>query len=302
MDRIDTMKAFTAVVQEGSFTKAADRLGLSSQLVSKYVSQLEEHLKVRLLNRTTRRVNVTEAGRAYFERCQQVLIDIEEMDNALTNLSETASGLLKVSAPMSFGIHHLPSALVKFQQQHPDVKLDITLTDKKVDLLEDGVDVALRIGQLSNSSLIAKKLTPIKLVVCASPAYLAERGEPKTSADLVHHNYLHFSYSDLGAAFGRFGEHFSALKIPSDFACNNGDMLVEAAIAGRGIVVQPTFLVSKAFRRGQLKAILTDYAPEPFGLYAVYVHRKFLASKVRCFVDALSQYYGKTPYWDAIDD
>lgn len=202
LDRIDTMKAFTAVVQEGSFTKAADRLGLSSQLVSKYVSQLEEHLKVRLLNRTTRRVNVTEAGRAYFERCQQVLIDIEEMDNALTNLSETASGLLKVSAPMSFGIHHLPSALVQFQQQHPDVRLDITLTDKKVDLLEDGVDVALRIGQLTSSSLIAKKLTPIKLVVCASPEYLAERGEPKTPADLIHHNYLHFSYSDLGAAFG----------------------------------------------------------------------------------------------------
>ncbi len=137
MDKLETMKAFTAVVQEGAFGKAANKLGISPQLVSKYVSQLEEQLAVRLLNRTTRRVNVTESGRAYFERCQQVLIDIEEMDNALTDLSDTAAGTLKISAPMSFAIGHLSDALSAFQQQYPEVKLHITLTDKKVDLLED---------------------------------------------------------------------------------------------------------------------------------------------------------------------
>ncbi|MCE9678679.1 LysR family transcriptional regulator [Shewanella sp. AS1] len=298
MDRIDGMRAFTAVVQEGGFSKAAQRLNLSPQLVSKYVSQLEDHLKVRLLNRTTRKVNVTEAGLAYFERCQQVLIDIEEMDNALTNLSSQAAGTLKVSAPMSFGIGHLPEALDLFQRQYPEVKLNVTLTDKKVDLLEDGVDVALRIGKLASSSLIAKKLAPIKLVFCASPDYLARHGIPEKLEDLAGHNYLHFQYADPQLILGRLGPTFSGLKLGSDFSCNNGDMLVAAAIQGRGIALQPTFLVSQALKEGKLVALMEDYTPEPLGLYAVYVHRKFLASKVRSFVSCLSQYFGKTPYWD----
>ncbi|MCG9696402.1 LysR family transcriptional regulator [Shewanella sp. Isolate11] len=300
MDKLDTMRAFTAVVQEGAFAKAAEKLGISPQLVSKYVSQLEEQLKVRLLNRTTRRVNVTEAGLAYFERCQQVLIDIEEMDNALTDLSDNASGTLKISAPMSFAIGHLPDALTAFQQQYPEVKLHITLTDKKVDLLEDGVDVALRIGRLASSSLVAKKLAPIKLVICASPSYLQQHGTPETPQDLIEHNFLHFQYSDLNYVFSRFGEQFSALKVPSDFSCNNGDMIVAAAIKGRGIALQPTFLVCEALKNGQLQTLMPHYTPEPLGLYGVYAHRKFLASKVRCFINFLSQYFGDKPYWDEL--
>lgn len=298
MDKIDAMRAFSTVVQEGSFSKAAEKLKLSPQLVSKYVSQLEGHLQTRLLNRTTRRVNITEAGITYFERCQQVLIDIEDMENSLGTLHQQPSGTLRISAPMSFGMHHLSKVLVDFQKKYPLVKVDLHLTDKKVDIVEDGFDMALRIGELKSSSMVAKKITPIRLVICASPQYLTTNGTPNTPSDLADHCFLHYSYSDNNAIFSKFNIKTSGIKFKSKFSANNGDVLVNAAIQGGGITIQPTFITGKHISEGTLTTIMEEYKPASLGLYAVYAHRNHLASKVRYFIDFICDYFGSTPYWD----
>ncbi|MCG6366904.1 LysR family transcriptional regulator [Vibrio fluvialis] len=297
MDKISAMRAFTTVVSEGNFVKAAERLDLSPQLVSKYVAQLEETLKVRLLNRTTRRVNLTEAGQAYFERCQQVLQDIDDMENALSNLQSQVSGTLRVSAPMSFGVHHLSKPVALFQDSYPDVKVELLLTDRKVDLLDEGVDIALRIGHLKDSALVAKKITPIHLSICAAPHYWQQHGKPTQFEALSKLNYLRFTYSDPRAWFRDWPKHVSIHDFASDFSSNNGDVIVNAALLGRGYVIQPTFLTGAAIKRGDLE-VLSSFALEPLGLYALYSHREFLASKVRHFIDFLSSCFGDVPYWD----
>ncbi|SHO56197.1 LysR family transcriptional regulator [Vibrio quintilis] len=298
MDKLETMKAFLAVVQEGSFSKASEKLNLSPQLVSKYVSWLEDKLKTRLLNRTTRKVSVTEAGRAYFERCQQILIDLEETENSLTNLEQHVSGTLTISAPMSFGTRHLARLLVDFQRLYPDVNIDLQLTDTKVDIVDQGIDVALRIGYLKNSTLIAKKITPIRLAICASPEYLKQYGEPSTPDELANHYYLKYTYSEDNFVFSQFNRQSAGLRLKHTITANNGDLLMNAAVHGGGIIIQPTFITGEAIARGKLKRILPGYEPSSLNMYAVYAHRKFLASKVRSFVDFVVQYYGEVPYWD----
>ena len=298
MDKIDAMHAFSIVAQEGSFSKAADKLNLSPQLVSKYVSQLESHLQTRLLNRTTRRVSTTEAGITYFQQCQQVLIDIEDMENSLGALHRQPSGTLRISAPMSFGMRHLSKILVDFQKQYPLVEIDLQLTDKKVDIVEDGLDMALRIGELKDSSLIAKKIAPIRIGIFASPEYLALNGTPSKPNDLADHIFLSYSYSDNNSLFSRFNIKSSEIKFKSILSANNGDVLVDAAIQGGGITIQPTFITGKYLSEGKLTAILEEYAPTSLGLYAVYAHRHHLASKVRCFINFIDNYFGDSPYWD----
>ncbi|WP_288984670.1 LysR family transcriptional regulator [uncultured Pseudoalteromonas sp.] len=298
MDKLTTMKTFLAVVQEGSFSKAADKLDISPQLVSKYISALEDNLRTRLLHRTTRKVSVTEAGNQYYQRCQQVVIDIEDMENSLNNLSENVSGVLSISAPMSFGTKHLAGLLVDFQKQYPNLKLDLRLTDQYVDIVEQGIDIALRIGVLKNSTLIAKKIAPIRLAVFASPDYLERHGTPQTLLDLQSHNYLRYSHSEPTKRLFGVNELKSELKLESNFVANNGDLLLNTAIAGGGIAMQPTFIAGEALAQGKVVRILNDYEPEPMGLYMVYANRQFLPSKVRAFVDFTSGYYGDTPYWD----
>ncbi|ATG79352.1 LysR family transcriptional regulator [Pseudoalteromonas sp. 1_2015MBL_MicDiv] len=298
MDKLTTMKTFLAVVQEGSFSKAADKLDISPQLVSKYISALEDNLHTRLLHRTTRKVSVTEAGNQYYQRCQQVLVDIEDMENSLNNLSENVSGVLSISAPMSFGTKHLAGLLVDFQKQYPNLKLDLRLTDQYVDIVEQGIDIALRIGVLKNSTLIAKKIAPIHLAVFASPDYLKLHGTPQTLLDLQSHNYLRYSLSEPTKRLFGVNELKSELKLESNFVANNGDLLLNTAIAGGGIAMQPTFIAGEALAQGKVVRILQDYEPDPMGLYMVYANRQFLPSKVRAFVDFASDFYGDTPYWD----
>ncbi|WP_024591582.1 MULTISPECIES: LysR family transcriptional regulator [unclassified Pseudoalteromonas] len=298
MDKLTTMKTFLAVVQEGSFSKAADKLDISPQLVSKYISALEDNLRTRLLHRTTRKVSVTEAGNQYYQRCQQVIIDIEDMENSLNNLSESVSGVLSISAPMSFGTKHLAGLLVDFQKQYPNLKLDLRLTDQYVDIVEQGIDIALRIGVLKNSTLIAKKIAPIRLAVFASPDYLERHGTPQTLLDLQSHNYLRYSHSEPTKRLFGVNELKSELKLESNFVANNGDLLLNTAIAGGGIAMQPTFIAGEALAQSKVVRILQDYEPDPMGLYMVYANRQFLPSKVRAFVDFASDFYGDTPYWD----
>jgi len=303
VDRIDAMRAFVTVATEGSFTKAADRLGLSNQLVSKYVSQLEEHLGVRLLNRTTRRVQLTEAGRQCLQYTQEILESIQDMEGQLGSMQSEAQGLLRISAPASFSTLHLAPMVCDFRRAHPAVRIDLELNDRKVDLVEENFDVALRIGRLQSSSLIARQITPIRLVVCASPGYLKRYGTPGTPADLRPEHYLHYSFLEYDRSGSPLMEVLKAnsRNQHTRLICNNGEVLVKAAIAGEGYVLQPTFMTGEAIRQGQLEVILREYAPEPLALYAVYPHRKLLATKLRAFIDFMATYFGNPPYWDRFE-
>lgn len=300
MDKIENLKAFICVASEGSFTKAAERLELSNQLVSKYVSQLEAHLSVRLFNRTTRKVHLTEAGEQCLQHAQQVVESMNDMEGYFGNLHNTAQGQLNISAPVSFATLHLSPLLRAFKKNHEHVAINLQLNDRKIDVIEEGFDVALRIGHLKSSSMIARKIAPIKLLLCASPEYLKVHGTPQKPIDLNPKHFLRYSlmnYHELG------GELMQALarkanKEEAGITSNNGEVLQEAAIAGEGYVLQPSFIVGKALKEGRLRVILPDFEPEPLGLYAVYPHRKLLATKLRVFIDFMSEYFGDSPYWD----
>ncbi|HSP85236.1 MAG TPA: LysR family transcriptional regulator [Psychrobacter sp.] len=299
MDRIDAMRAFVAVVTEGSFSNAANTLQLSPQLVSKYVSKLEEQLNIRLLNRTTRKVSLTEAGSHYFGHAQQILLSIDDMESKLSGLQQNPKGVLRISAPVSFALKHMAKLITDFQIRYPLVKVDLQLTDRKVDIVEEGFDVALRIGQLKSSSLIAKKVAPIRVLLCAAPDYLNKHGTPTQPEDIAEHRYLHYSYMNMDGKDDVYQLLKSKyLKQGSELRSNNGDVLVDAAIAGAGIVLQPTFIISEALSSGKLVVVLPELEPEALGLYAVYAHRKLLPHKVRCFIDFMEGYYGTPPYWD----
>lgn len=303
MDTIDGMRTFVTVVSEGSFSHAAERLGMSPQLVSKYVGQLETRLRVRLLNRSTRHLSTTEAGQAYYGRCQQVLADIDEMESAVGELTVKARGTLRINAPMSFGNMHLTRAIVEYQCTQPEVDIDLTLNDRVVDIVSEGFDLAIRIAQLDNSSLVARKLAPIRLVVCGAPEYFQKQGMPETPEQLNDHHCLGYTYfSDRDEwRFEREGRSHG-VQINGRFSANNGDVLRRSAIAGAGIVLQPTFLVGGDIRAGRLQVVLEKYRVKELSLYAVYAHRQYLSAKVRTFVDFLADYFGSPPHWDVLSD
>lgn len=295
MDKLQLMKTFVAVVETGGFAKAADKLNLSPQLVSKYVAELEDRLQVRLLNRTTRKINVTEAGDIYASHCHKVLQDIEELEDSLSDLKQHISGSIKISAPMSFAIRHLSEPIAHFQQRYPEIKIELLLTDRKVDIYADQIDIALRIGHLKNSSLIARKIVPIELGIFASPAYLAQHHYPVNVSELRQLNYLHFTYSDFKGHL--VDTDLNVETLSSDFRSNNGDVIVSCAALGRGFAIQPTFLTYKEVNEGRLVQI-KEIAIKPMALYAVYANREYLPGKIRSFIDFLSEYYGEKPYWD----
>ena len=302
MDRLEAMRVFVAVASEGSFTRAAEYLELSPQLVSKYVAQLEEHLDARLLNRTTRRVSLTEAGARCLQHAQQILADMQDLEHQMGDFGQAASGTLRINAPVSFAIKHLAKPIHEFQTQYPQVDVDIQLNDRKVDIVEEGYDIALRIGQLKNSSLIAKRIAPVRLVLCAAPSYLQAYGTPQHPEELQKHRYLRYSYLDnesLQTPYHGLSNRPGEKR--GEFVCNNGDLLVSAAIEGAGIALQPTFICGDALADGRLVRIMDAYEPAPLALYAVYAHRKLLASKVRSFLDFIDGYFGHPPYWDHFD-
>jgi len=300
MDTIDGMRTFVAVISEGSFAAAARRLDMSPQLVSKYVAQLEARLGARLLNRSTRRLSITEAGQAYFERCQYVLDEINEMENAVGEATLEAQGVLRINAPMSFGVLHLSKAIADYQRTQPQVSVNLTLDDRTVDIVSEGYDMAIRIGRLPESSLIARKLAPVRLVVCAAPRYLRERGTPTSPRDLESHEclgYAYYSEQNRWRFKAEDGEQHE-VQIKGRFSANNGDALRQAAIAGTGLVLQPTFIVGNDIQVNALQTVLDAYEVEQLGVYAVYPHRQYLSGKVRTFVDFLADYFGSPPYWD----
>ena len=299
MDTIDGMRTFVAVISEGSFSGAAERLNMSPQLVSKYVGQLETRLGARLLNRSTRRLSITEAGQAYFDRCQYVLAEIDEMESAVGDATVAARGTLRINAPMTFGTLHLSKAIAEYQCSQPEVTVDLSLDDRVVDIVSEGYDIAIRIGQLRESSLVARKLAPVRLVVCGSPDYLAKRGVPGSPDELGTHDCLRYTIAS-GNSRWRFAHGGEAhdIRVNGSFSANNGDALRLAALAGTGLVMQPTFIVGDDVRVGRLQLVLEDYEIEPMGVYAVYAHRQYLSGKVRTFIEFLADYFGSPPYWE----
>jgi DNA-binding transcriptional LysR family regulator len=299
MDRLNSMAIFVEVVNQEGFTAAAEKIGLSRGQVSKSVMQLEEHLGTRLLNRTTRRVSLTEVGRIYYERCVAILSDIEEIEGIASEQTDKPHGTLSLSAPTSFGILHLNAAIPQYIEQHPQVRISLSLSDRFIDVVSEGFDLVIRIAALEDSSLIARKIAPCKRVFCASPAYLEQNGIPQVPQDLAIRPCLVYSNDlrpDTWVLDGPNGTE--SIKVNGPVCADNGDVLKAAAVAGLGVALLPTFIVGSELRAGRLQQVLADYCPPEISIYAVFPSRRYLSAKVRTFVDFLSGCFGEHPDWD----
>jgi DNA-binding transcriptional LysR family regulator len=299
MDLFQAMKVFAKVAEVGSLSGAARALDMSNPSVTRHLADLEAYLNARLFNRSTRRLSLTETGSAYLERCKQVLFDLEEATLAASMSAANPSGTLRINAPVSFAVNHLGRILPHYAERHPNVTLDVSLSDRVVDLVEEGFDLAIRIGRIQDSSLVARKIAPVRLLVCAAPSYLKEHGTPRLPKDLAQHRCLSYSYWSMRDEW-RFlhdGKTHS-VRVNSAMHANNGDLLREAAIAGMGIILQPSFIVGADIREKRLVPLLPAYEPLASALYAVYPSRRHLSAKVRTFVDFLSERFGEKPSWD----
>jgi DNA-binding transcriptional LysR family regulator len=299
MDKLEAMNALVKVVASGSYAEAARRLGLTRSAVSKAVMELEHLLGARLLDRTTRRVTPTEAGLAYYERCMAILAQVEETEAQISRLHDEPKGLLKVNAPMSFGTLYLGDAVADFMIRYADLKVELTLTDRFVDPLEEGVDATVRIGVPTDSSLIARRIAPARMVLVAAPDYIKKRGTPQTPADLVDHRCLSYGHTTSMQRWQLTdkGQPIT-VAISACMASNNGDTLRDAAVKAIGIARLPTFIVGRDIAAGRLKIVLPDNRPEDLSIQALYAPNRYLAAKTRVFIDFLVDRFGKKPSWD----
>jgi len=294
------MTAFARVAETGSFSEAARRLRSSKSVVSRQIAALESELGVRLLHRSTRALTLTEAGRGYFDQLVRILADIDEANLSVSHLQAAPRGRLRVNAAMSFGIRHLAPAIPDFLARCPEVKIDLTLNDRFVDLVDEGYDMAVRIGHLIESSLVARRLAPLRRVVCASPAYLAARGVPATPDDLAGHECLRYSNIPVGDewTFTAPDGRARSAEVTGRLRVNNGDALRIAALEGLGLACLPTFIVGEDLRAGTLVPVLEGAAHQSGGVFAVYPHARHLSPKVRAFIDFLVERFGPNPPWD----
>ncbi|MDR3451206.1 MAG: LysR family transcriptional regulator [Rhodoferax sp.] len=299
MDKFLEMQTFASVVDAGSFVRAAESLDMSKAAVSRYVADLEERLGVRLLHRTTRKLSLTEEGRAFHVRCKALLGDLEEAESEITASSAQASGLVKINVPVTFGIMHLAPLWSDFMAANPRVTLDVTLSDRVVDLVEEGYDLAVRIGSLPNSSLISMKLASTRMVLCASPAYLKKHGHPKHPADIAEHTVLAYSLLAMGDHWELEGPQGKVkVVVHPVMRTNSGDTCRAAALKHQGIILQPSFLVEEDLRSGTLVEFMPQYRSTEFGIYAVYPSRQYVSAKVRLLIEFLAKALGNAT-WSA---
>ncbi|MCW8914901.1 MAG: LysR substrate-binding domain-containing protein [Magnetovibrio sp.] len=300
MDTLNAMRAFVTTVDKGSFSQAARTLGASKATLSKQVAALEDHLGVRLLHRTTRKLNLTDEGRVYVERARRILEDLEDAEDAVSPLGAEPRGRLRVSAPHTFGAMHLCDALASFVERYPHVHLDIEFSDRLVNLVDEGFDAAIRISTLKDSTLIARRLAPVNMILCASPIYWKKHGKPKHPNDLVDHQAIIYSYLSTPGewTFQDGGKPFN-VKISGNFTTNNDVVIRSAAVQGVGIFHGPAFIMNQAIRKGLLEPALEDYYTDPLNVYALYPSSRNLSPKVRAFVDFLVEWLSHTPDWEA---
>jgi DNA-binding transcriptional LysR family regulator len=300
MQNLTDIAIFVKVVELASFTAAAEALDMSQPVVSKAVTRLEEKLGARLLNRTTRRLSLTEAGSELYGRSVRALAEIENAELEVARFQTEPRGLLRVSAPMSFSILQLGPALQGFLTRYPGVTLELSLDDRQVDLVEEGFDVAVRIGRLQDSNLIARKIAPCRQVLCASPAYLAQRGEPERPEDLLEHSCILYSLVSAPREWRLVDADGELHTVPinGSVQSNNGLVNRGVALAGGGIAMLPTLYLGEQLRSGALKPVLCKFKPQELAVYAVYPERRNLMPKVRAFVDFLATTFGPEPPWE----
>ena len=291
--QLDDMRIFVATVDAHNFTAAAKRLALSKQFVSRRVMALEEALGVPLLVRNTRKLAVTDLGQEFYERAKRILGEVEDAEQAMSLRRAGPRGLLKVSAPMSFGMLHLSPLVADFLREHRDVRFDMELSDRTVDVVGEGFDMAVRIGVLPDSTLIAQKLVDVNLLACSSPAYLRRRGRPAAPADLARHSCLLYGHGGVVTWEFAVDGALKGFEVHGPLRANNGDLIRDAAVAGLGIVRLPDFIVADALRSGRLVTVLDEFLPSPTGVYAVYPQHRQSSLTIRAFVDFLRKHLKK---------
>src|SRR5512140_376961 len=297
MDKFQEMSVFAAVVDAGSFVGASDALDMSKPAVSRYVAELETRLGVRLLHRTTRKLSLTEEGEVFYARCVELLENIEEAEAEITSRSGEATGQLKVSVPVSFGLLHLAPLWAEFMARHAKVVLDLTLSDRMVDLVEEGLDVAVRIARLPSSSLVRRKLSSTRMILCASAAYLESHGTPRQPSELAGHAILAYSLLSTGDAWEFEGPQGPvAVKVEPRMRSNSGDTCRTVALRHQGLVIQPSFLVGDDVKSGALVELMPDYRSIEMGIYAMYPTRKHVLPKVRLLIDYLVDAFKVKPW------
>lgn len=303
MDRFADMQMLVSVVETGSISAAAERLNLVKSAVSRRLAELEARLGVSLIHRTTRRLNLTDSGRAYYDRCVAILSDLEEAESAVSQAHQALRGRLKVALPHAFGLLHLAPLVQDFMTQHPEVRFEIDFNDRQIDLMQEGFDLAIRIATLADSSLIARRLAPIRHAVCASPAYLARHGTPGVAADMARHVCLAYSnLSDPGLWPYRGPDGLpGSVRVPVRLAASSGDFLLHAAIAGEGLILLPTFYLHEAVRSGRLVRVLANHSWPEVSAYAVYPPTRHLSTRVRAFIDFVADHLVGEPCWDRTD-
>lgn len=299
MDKLNAMQLFARVVDAGSFTAAAHQMGISRALASKQIQSLEDNLGVRLLNRTTRRVSLTDPGKNYYARVNDVLNALAEAEAEAAELQIEPRGRMRVSVPISFAVRHLAPALAEFQKRFPRVELELGLNDRLVDIVDEGYDLAIRIGRLADSSLVARRIARASLVAVAAPAYLERAGTPKHPDDIAAHNALIYTLSQKPGewTFTREGETVQ-VKLAGNLYVNNGDYVLAAAIEGCGIGLLPTFIACDALKAGHLVPVLADWRVPEVGIHAVYPQTRALPAKTRALIDFLVERFGPEPYWE----
>ena len=299
MDKYQEMRVFSAVADAASFVAASESLGMSKAAVSRYVSELERRLGVRLMHRTTRRLSLTPEGELFLSRCREILSSIDASEAELSTRRVTASGLLKLSVPVSFGIRHLAPLWSDFLGKHPQVTLDVQLSDRVIDLVEEGFDLAVRIARLPDSSLISRQIASTRLVLCAAPGYLRRSGRPKHPSELAQHDLLAYSLLASGDQWQFDGPAGPvSVKVRPRMWSNNGESCVAACVEGAGIALQPGFLIDESLARGELVELLPQFHAARLGIYAVYPSRRFVLPKVRAMVRFLETRLGEAP-WSA---
>jgi DNA-binding transcriptional LysR family regulator len=298
MDRALEMQVFCTVVDKGSFVGAAEPLEMSKAAISRYVSGLEERLGVRLLHRTTRKLSLTEEGRQFYHQARDVLTLMDQAEEAVSSSAPEPSGVLRINAPVSFGVLHLAPVWADFMKVYPNIELDISLNDRLVDLVEEGFDAAVRIARMESSSLVGRRLAGTRMCLCASPEYLANHPEIRSLSDLTEHGVIAYTNFASGNEWQFEGPHGSeTVRTRSSVRCNNGDTCRSIALAGGGIALQPSFMVAEDLRKGDLVEILPAYQSVELGIYVVYPTRKHLATKVRVLINFLAERFA-LPQWE----
>ncbi|MES2346572.1 MAG: LysR family transcriptional regulator [Pseudomonadota bacterium] len=303
MDRLRALEVFVEVVRRDGFARAAEALDTSPANVTRYISDLEAHLQTRLLNRSSRKMSLTSSGEALFERAKSILDDVAEAEAIVSSATMQPHGLLRINAPLSFGVLHLAPLWAKFMRQYPDMQLDVALIDRVVDIVEEGYDMAIRISRAGSTSHVARKLATSHNILCAAPEYVQRCGMPMQPADLLQHTCIGYSYSataDEWQILDANGQPQS-VKVQCVMHSNNGDTARAAAIGGLGVIWQPSFLVGADLRAGRLVRVLPDYHLPDIDVLAVYPSRRHLSAKVRVMIDFLVEEFSGIPPWDRVD-